>query len=1730
MLRGLKDSAANVGAINRTSSFEEWATGYQLTEPFRKRESFHLQPGEWVEVVAINRSTGYTGTSRVQLKSVGDAGSTGLSVTLEPIVMRPPNLKVWAERMYNVEQGLQAGESRSGQIVSAEGASLLSDQSVRVFTEWLDHDGSPLPEGLSAVDGAQYGLTGRLAKVVAPNVVATTSSSNIAAFPIAPGRQTQILQWKDTQALAEHYYIQVIGQAKNQECAQCASFDKSGADAGADAPLDTRPQYITPFLVPQYDEQKGWLAYREYRRLLKAGQEASAGGTPVDTAAPNRPLPSYAWTYRPEYQFSRFSLEIDAIKRVKITDPLTGSEEKEDILNATSPVITSSDDLIEVLYSLIGPEFGRIAPIDGGQDLVLALGEHETRVTMGEDQTLRIDNIEHLASLDPEDFLTMRLYLNQDAGNVLWEYAFEHLVLGTQLAEYDASSGETLYVSADDPRVPLEAVLVGYAGRTDKTPIKVRWKATGGATLTQEYAIDQTYGIFANEITLPPNRGAVSNVSVELLDAGGATATLPPIEVVAGEPTTIEVDQPNLIVSAAEANDTTLNILVKDKHGNPVAADTGVSFFVADSLHVVSTTGATDDAGRASLTFRGGSIAEMASIRINAGQVSTTVPVEVKPLKIEFVDAEATLFAGATESFTVRVTNHLDQPVNGVTVALGSSYGFLSQTEVTTNASGEASATITAPGSDGSGELTAQAGRSPWQVQPFEVVYPQQELRDLEVDHAMMVGDTSTAGVIDHVRYDSTAIALPFKTSATIKALGQPGDAVTVKIGDFRDPNLAPLAAYYLNELDGQLVLDETGRYPLSAQFVTQARGTPMGGGRSLRFSSVNQTIDGEVPSVLWADSAPALKRLNSIGFSIDLKPTERDSTMVSGSVVDLGNGAQTLQLQSDGTLVYRVRTDTGNYIVRSAPVGVNQWHRVAARYHNGQAELWVDGILTQMPASGVLTYSDSGRTLEVGKGFEGQLNSLKWFDWSSAPVMTFADGSTQTTVTVGPDSFTDLTLQSTGVMGAGNSLLTTMRVAIHTDQVRQYASLVSQAGFAVLAGQYADTLDPNAPPINVAGLTPTYSMLGVAQYVPQRPVQIPFISQAHAADGESNFVLGLISWILPIEDFGIVIVQLGYLVSDPEKFDGLEFSIAAVNVITIFPPAKPLKIITTPLRALLRKLNDVNPKFAKYFAGYLGKVVQRSRTGDFSLLWNSLPFLALAVELYEDEDSRKGLEFMFSTINSADDVVSWVDYLALPADGWEGEGEPPTAPAFNDAAPTTALHQLPLSWLMPQAHAGLVSKAVNRVNQIVLGRVLLGLISRVTKQEAENIPDALRVVRSQMKDISAKDFRQAVFSTDMMKSSAWMMTHGGSRALRNFVRGKTNMRYQPITVMAIVAYLGWESGCGVALEAEAKSAGTTDTSSTPLPSEQMKCNGIGLNEQVRRQVGFKLAKVFADSFDKKLSDVPSGVDAQSGHGALFHLGETAYHQLKHRYAGGLPIKALERVRWVGVFEATDQIEAATKEQASLSCPANCVTKIQRDIDIVLGVDETNSPEHWIEIKSLRSKVQKKADAKGPDRYKTMYPNKPLTRWAVNKKSDTYSNLHKQFSVDIAATNATFAWLPLKQSGLKAYSSKVPVLTMQWRLQSFEVDKPDLKIFESSPFLGKKGKKDSLLDLMAEGPSAEAGTNTSIVNATFAWPGSVQDRIKLVTVTSLFSQLATSKVSDLFNFLKPTPLEVSAEP
>ena len=57
----------------------------------------------------------------------------------------------------------------------------------------------------------------------------------------------------------------------------------------------------------------------------------------------------------------------------------------------------------------------------------------------------------------------------------------------------------------------------------------------------------------------------------------------------------------------------------------------------------------------------------------------------------------------------------------------------------------------------------------------------------------------------------------------------------------------------------------------------------------------------------------------------------------------------------------------------------------------------------------------------------------------------------------------------------------------------------------------------------------------------------------------------------------------------------------------------------------------------------------------------------------------------MFKTVASGEDVLSWVDYLALPANGWDGDGAIPDV-ALIDHAQSVA----PLRWVAPPAYAAI--------------------------------------------------------------------------------------------------------------------------------------------------------------------------------------------------------------------------------------------------------------------------------------------------------------------------------------------------------------------------------------------------------------------------------------------------------
>src|SRR5690606_29249446 len=215
-------------------------------------------------------------------------------------------------------------------------------------------------------------------------------------------------------------------------------------------------------------------------------------------------------------------------------------------------------------------------------------------------------------------------------------------------------------------------------------------------------------------------------------------------------------------------------------------------------------------------------------------------------------------------------------------------------------------------------------------------------------------------------------------------------------------------------------------------------------------------------------------------------------------------------------------------------------------------------------------------------------------------------------------------------------------------------------------------------------------------------------------------------------------------------------------------------------------------------------------------------------------------------------------------------------------------------------------------------------------------------------------DLRKNVFGNKVINSDVWIMTVSGSSSMADFLRGNSNLRFSPATILATTACLGWELSYVFALDYAANTE-LIQSDSMVSPAD-LSCGNKGLNAQVREQVGKKLATVFADvltpgSNEEQFGNEDSRPISAGGHGALFHLVQIANYQLQHRYGGGAPIKGVEKSRYVALFGDQADVPDATE---TLICGKSkrCYLKKLRYVDIVLGEDGLDKPEHWIELKS----------------------------------------------------------------------------------------------------------------------------------------------------------------------------------
>lgn len=376
-------------------SWQAWQAREKMNPALHERKSDFIRTGESIQVIAINRATGYMGSARVSMsESISGAPSkpgsaSDLTIRVPTIELAPPNLRVWAERESNLH-GLMKGHKELNQI-SNEGAATVDDLHISIYSEWLDEYGNPLPHQLTG-----HGYTARLVSV-ANNDASNPYSSAAKEFAINPGLNRQTLTIPEVEISKRHYYLQVNGEKEPDQ----ADF-QTGAHQGV---LRHRPNKYVPIKVPVYDEQRT----EDIESYSNKNTEFRGGGD------------VFSWIYRPEFSYSIVDLNINSILRTKKDGEVV------DLLQEEEPLIMEDDSLVQILFDLSQSNFDRITPLDGEQAFIFSLGEQEVSVEvdsgLGYQNSKNFASLDHLLLLESEDFFSIKLYLNGDAQNVLWDLA-----------------------------------------------------------------------------------------------------------------------------------------------------------------------------------------------------------------------------------------------------------------------------------------------------------------------------------------------------------------------------------------------------------------------------------------------------------------------------------------------------------------------------------------------------------------------------------------------------------------------------------------------------------------------------------------------------------------------------------------------------------------------------------------------------------------------------------------------------------------------------------------------------------------------------------------------------------------------------------------------------------------------------------------------------------------------------------------------------------------------------------------------------------------------------------------------------------------------------------------------------------------------------------------------------------------------------------------------------------
>src|SRR5690606_28590339 len=143
-----------------------------------------------------------------------------------------------------------------------------------------------------------------------------------------------------------------------------------------------------------------------------------------------------------------------------------------------------------------------------------------------------------------------------------------------------------------------------------------------------------------------------------------------------------------------------------------------------------------------------------------------------------------------------------------------------------------------------------------------------------------------------------------------------------------------------------------------------------------------------------------------------------------------------------------------------------------------------------------------------------------------------------------------------------------------------------------------------------------------------------------------------------------------------------------------------------------------------------------------------------------------------------------------------------------------------------------------------------------------------------------------------------------------------------------------------------------------------------------------------------------------------------------------------------------------------------------------------------------------------------------LSLWELyGKGGKTNSSTHQQFSLDRAALNLKYGWLPKGETGSEFVMVKQSVDDIQWRFQAFKVYKPKVspKVLEAiSPKLGNATIKNSLRALVHDRPKVHHQRESAVYDYTFKSDSeNFESRVQLTGLQDFAKRMAEAGFEEI---------------